>query len=176
MNNEMKINTCLSARIFMSSTIFPVFLALAFVSSVAFAQEPQDSSNPQETPVYYLKQNQEQKHTWNDSTFWSDNAYPATTTDSIFVVGNGFHLRPQRVTDVTFGYYYNQGSHTNKLYIGYKVDLATGEVDLNDYGEDVYAVLHLKTGAKRPTEGNITVDDLYIGHGEIFQGENEYYH
>lgn len=123
-----------------------------------------------------MKQNQEQKHTWNDSTFWSDNAYPATTTDSIFVVGNGFHLRPQRVTDVTFGYYYNQGSHTNKLYIGYKVDLATGEVDLNDYGEDVYAVLHLKTGAKRPTEGNITVDDLYIGHGEIFQGENEYYH
>ena len=52
MNNEMKINTCLSARIFTSSTIFPVLLALAFVSSVASAQEPQD---PQEPKIYYLK-------------------------------------------------------------------------------------------------------------------------
>jgi hypothetical protein len=85
-------------------------------------------------------------------------------------------LRPHRPNkdgkyDTTFGYYYNAGSHTNKLYIGYKVYLTAGTVDLNNYGEDVYGVLHLKTQARNGKEGAITVDDLYIGHGEIFHGE-----
>ena len=185
----LKNNGLLSTRIFASRIVFLVLLALmtALVSSVASAQEQQD---PQEPKIYYLKKNQEQSNHWEQTYFWYEangsgtvSVVPSGVTNSIFVVGNTFHLRPNRPNgpdiyypevgkyDTTFGYYHGIGSHTNKLYIGYKVDLTTGTVDLNDYSEGIYGVLHLKTQARGSNEGNITVDDLYVGRGEIFHGE-----
>ena len=166
----------------LAKTALPVLFALltALFSSAANAQEQQETQEPK---IYYLKQNQEISHYWDEKEYWyeangsgSESVRPSEVTNSIFVVGNTFHLRPHRPNkdgkyDTTFGYYYNAGSHTNKLYIGYKVDLTAGTVDLNNYGEDVYGVLHLKTQARNGKEGAITVDDLYIGHGEIFHGE-----
>ncbi len=171
----------LLSRIFTSSVILPLLaLLMAIFSSIVSAQDPQD---PQEPKIYYLKKNQEQSNYWEQDGFWYEangsgtvSVVPSGVSNSIFVVGNTFHLRPNRpkdggIYDTTFGIYHNVGSHTNKLYIGYKVDLDTGTVDLNDYGDNIYGVLHLKTQARRPNEGNITVDDLYVGRGEIFQGE-----
>ncbi|MBQ2621348.1 MAG: PEP-CTERM sorting domain-containing protein [Thermoguttaceae bacterium] len=166
----------------LTKIVLPVLFALltALLSSVVSAQEQQESQTPK---IYYLKQNQEISHYWNEKDFWYEangsdslSVRPSEITNSIFVVGNTFHLRPHRPNkdnkyDTTFGYYYDAGSHTNKLYIGYKVDVDAGTVDLNNYGDGVYGVLHLKTQARRPNEGNITVDDLYVGRGEIFQGE-----
>ncbi len=166
----------------LAKTVLPVLFALltALFSSVASAQDQQETQDPK---IYYLKADQGRSNHWDESGFWyeangsgTESVRPSEITNSIFVVGNTFHLRTHRPNrdgnyDTTFGYYYAAGSHTNKLYIGYKVDLDAGTVDLNDYGEGVYGVLHLKTQARRPNEGSITVDDLYIGHGEIFQGE-----
>ena len=167
----------------LAKTACPVIFALltALLSSVVSAQEQQETQTPK---IYYLEKNQTISYHWDQNgtqdapqnQFWSENVRPSEVTNSIFVVGNTFHLRPHRPNkdnkyDTTFGYYYNTGSHTNKLYIGYKVDLDAKTVDLNDYGEGVYGVLHLKTQARRPNEGDITVDDLYIGRGEIFHGE-----
>ena len=176
-NNELRLT-----RIFTSFVLFLVLFTLltALFSSAANAQEQQETQEPK---IYYLKQNQEISHYWDEKEFWyeangsgSESVRPSQITNSIFVVGDTFHLRPHRpnkdnIYDTTFGYYYDTGSHTNKLYIGYKVDLTAGTVDLNNYGDGVYGVLHLKTQARRPYEGNITVDDLYVGRGEIFQGE-----
>ncbi|MBQ3350287.1 MAG: PEP-CTERM sorting domain-containing protein [Thermoguttaceae bacterium] len=174
-------NCCKVYRM-LAKTVLPVLFALltALFSSVASAQDQQETQDPK---IYYLKADQGRSNHWDESGFWyeangsgTESVRPSEITNSIFVVGNTFHLRTHRPNrdgnyDTTFGYYYAAGSHTNKLYIGYKVDLDAGTVDLNDYGEGVYGVLHLKTQARRPNEGNITVDDLYIGHGEIFQGE-----
>ncbi len=181
MTNKPKNIDFLLSRIFTSAVILPLLtLLMAFSSSIVSAQDPQD---PQEPKIYYLKKNQEQSNYWEQDGFWYEangsgtvSVVPSEVTNSIFVVGDVFHLRPHRPNkdnkyDTTFGYYYDTGSHTNKLYIGYKVDLDTGTVDLNDYGDNIYGVLHLKTQARRPNEGNITVDDLYVGRGEIFQGE-----
>ena len=186
MNNGFKRNELLS-RIFTSAAILPVLFALltAFVSSVADAQEQQET---QTSKIYYLKIDQDMKHHWDEYGFWyeangsgTESVRPSEITNSIFVVGDVFHLRPHRPNkdqegnvnhNVAFGYYYDTGSHTNKLYIGYKVDLTTGTVDLNNYDEGVYGVLHLKTQARNGKEAKITVDDLYIGRGEIFQGES----
>ena len=179
----------------LAKTALPVLFALltALFSSAANAQEQQETQEPK---IYYLKQNQEQSNHWEQTDFWYEanvsgtvSVVPSRVSNSIFVVGNTFHLRPNRPNgpdiyypevgkcDTTFGYYHGAGSNTNKLYIGYKVDLTTGTVDLNDYSEGIYGVLHLKTQARRyatnesDREGNITVDDLYVGRGEIFQGE-----
>ena len=178
MENGIYNKQFILSRIFTSGIVFPVLFTLltALFSSCVSAQEQQET----QTPIYYLMQDQTIQHTWNDSPdYWSEDATPSTVYNSIFVVGNDFHLRPQRIVNATFGYYHGAGSNTNKLYIGYYVDLSTGTVDLNNYvGDDIYGVLHLKTGAKRSAEnesdreGNITVDDMYIGHGEIFQGES----
>ena len=168
-------------RMLVKTALLVLFALLtALFSSAANAQEQQETQEPK---IYYLKKNQAISFYWDQTGYWyeangsgTQSVRPSEITNSIFVVGNTFHLRPHRpkdngIYDTTFGYYYNAGSHTNKLYIGYKVDLKTGTVDLNDYGENVYGVLHLKTQAPKGVEGAITVDDLYIGHGEIFQGE-----
>ena len=190
MLNGLKSNGLLSTRMFTSCVLFLVlFTLLTAFSSFAIAQDQQD---PQEPNIYYLKNNQEQSNHWEQTDFWYEAnvsgtviVVPSRVSNSIFVVGNTFHLRPNRPNgpdiyypevgkyDTTFGYYHGIGSHTNKLYIGYKVDLTTGTVDLKDYSEGIYGVLHLKTQADRPNEGKITVDNLYVGRGEIFQGETD---
>ena len=108
----------------------------------------------------------EQQEYWDLANFWSGGKAPSEIDNSIFVVGNYFHLRTRdNVKTQTFG----DKNHNNKLYIGYAVDLETGTVDLNSYGDNIYGVLHLKS--QRSTEKAVVkVDNLYIGHGEVFQG------
>ena len=162
-------------RIFTSCVILPKLLALmAIFSAVAFAQDPQD---PQEPPVVYenltqyLTGNEEYipggdvAH-WDHTDYWSEHVIPPDTCNSIFVVGDGFHLRAHNGTGYTqqiFGT--SDSTKPNFLYIGYGVDLTTGTVDLNTYA---FAALHLK--GQNWVKDTITIDQLYLGNGEVFQG------
>ena len=159
----------LLTRIITSSTFRSVLLAL-LTAVLPLAVSAQESQEPM--IYYYLLRNQDyypnsdQQEYWDLADFWSGGKAPSEIDNSIFVVGNYFHLRTRdNIRNQVFG----GSNRNNKLYIGYAVDLETGTVNLNSYGDDIYGVLHLKS--QRSTErASVTVDDLYIGHGEVFQG------
>ena len=167
MNNGYKDNDFLLARIFTSSVILPILFALltSALSSVASAQEQNENL------TQYLLANEEYipggdvAH-WDNADYWSQHIIPPQTCNSIFVVGDGFHLRAHNGTGYTqqiFGT--SDSTKPNFLYIGYGVDLTTGTVDLNTYA---FAALHLK--GQNWVKDTITIDQLYLGNGEVFQG------
>ena len=165
----LKNNGLLSTRIFTSFVLFLGLFALltAFSSNVS-AQDRQ---------VYYQDLNQyllaneefDPEHDvahWDNAEYWSQNVAPSQTCNSIFVVGNRFHLRAHNGSsyiDQVFGT--SDPTKPNYLYVGYGVNLETGEVNLNEY---TFAALHLK--GKNWGNDSITIDQLYLGSGELFQG------
>lgn len=167
MNNGYKDNDFLLARIFTSSVILPILFALltSALSSVASAQEQNENL------TQYLLANEEYipggdvAH-WDNADYWSQHIIPPDTCNSIFVVGDGFHLRAHNGTGYTqqiFGT--SDSTKPNYLYVGYGVDLTTGTVNLNTYA---FAALHLK--GQNWVKDTITIDQLYLGNGEVFQG------
>ena len=120
MNNGYKDNDFLLARIFTSSAILLVLFALltSALPSVASAQEQNENL------TQYLLANEEYipggdvAH-WDNADYWSEHVIPPDTCNSIFVVGDGFHLRAHNGTGNTqqiFGT--SDSTKPNFLYIG----------------------------------------------------------
>ena len=167
MNNGYKDNDFLLARIFTSSAILPILFALltSALSSVVSAQE----QNQNLTQYLVANEEYEPGHDvahWDNADYWSQHIIPTDTCNSIFVVGDGFHLRAHNgVGNTVQEFGTSDPTKPNYLYVGYGVDLTTGTVDLNTYA---FAALHLK--GQNWVNDTITVEQLYLGNGEVFQG------
>ena len=167
MNNGYKDNDFLLARIFTSSAILPILFALltSALSSVVSAQE----QNQNLTQYLVANEEYEPGHDvahWDNADYWSQHIIPTDTCNSIFVVGDGFHLRAHNgVGNTVQEFGTSDPTKPNYLYVGYGVDLTTGTVDLNTYA---FAALHLKV--QNWVNDTITVEQLYLGNGEVFQG------
>ncbi|MBR5709846.1 MAG: PEP-CTERM sorting domain-containing protein [Thermoguttaceae bacterium] len=166
MHNGLKSNGLLSTRIFTSCVVF-----LALITALPSFTSAQDRQVYYQDINQYLVANEEfdPEHDvahWDNAEYWSQNVAPSQTCNSIFVVGNRFHLRAHNgssYTDQVFGT--SDSTKPNYLYVGYEVDLETGTVNLNKCD---FAALHLK--GKNWGNDSITIDQLYLGNGELFQG------
>ena len=117
-----------------------------------------NSDNPVErNKIVLIKSQEDMDDNWNKSDFWSTGKNPDTAKDSIFIVPGGMRVRSRNnMTTQTFG----KESNHNSLYIGYDAD---GNTISTEKG-----ILHLKAAVKQ--DDTVTIHDLVIGNGEIFQG------
>ena len=127
-------------------------------NNVASADDGLKTDDPVERDkIVLIKSQENMSDDWNKGEFWSTGATPYSAKDSIFIVPGGMRVRSRNNMNIQ---YFGKENTTNSLYIGYDAD---GKTISTENG-----ILHLKAAVQK--DDSITINDLVIGNGEVFQG------
>lgn len=131
-------------------------------NNVASADDMRTDEPVEPQKIVLIQSQEDMSNDWNKSNFWSPKTTPNTLDvsekDGIFIVGGGFRVRSNKDAQIqTFG-----GDNSDKvsLYIGFENDAETPSVEKG--------ILHIKGAVQN--DDTVTIKNLVIGNGEIFQG------
>ena len=126
-------------------------------NAAASAADTNSDDSTERNKIVLIKSQENMSDDWNNATFWSTGETPYSAKDSVFIVPGGMRVRSRNNMSIqTFG----KENANNSLYIGYDAD---GKTISTENG-----ILHLKAAVQK--DDTITVNDLVIGNGEVFQG------